>query len=238
MSKFAKILESQEFYPGFLGFFTNPFYFARRALLKNIMDLAPKVSGRVLDVGCGTKPYAKLFGHISYVGLDIDVPHNRESNKADFFYDGKTFPFQDNEFDGAISSEVLEHVFEPEMFFKELNRIIKPNGLLLLTTPFMWEEHEKPHDFGRYSSFGLKAIFEKKGFEIVEQRKTLNDIRAIFQLFNCQIRRALKIFHPKIRLIFYIPLFGVLNSIGSILYFILPSNNDFYIDNIVLARKK
>lgn len=237
MSKLAKILERQEFYPGLVGLFTNPFYFDRQELLKNIRNLAPKVKGRVLDAGCGTKPYAELFKDISYVGLEIDTPENREKAQIDFFYDGKTFPFPDKEFDGALSSQVLEHVFEPNAFLQELNRVLKPNGVLLLTVPFMWEEHEKPYDFGRYSSFGLKSILERNGFEVIEQMKTLNDIRAIFQLLNCQLRKILNFKNKKIKFICYVFCFGALNIMGSILYYLFPKNSDFYIDNVVLAKK-
>lgn len=238
MSKFAKILERQEFYPGLVGLFTNPFYFDRKELLRNIRDLAPKIKGRVLDVGCGTKPYAELFKDIAYVGLEIDTEENRKKTQVDFFYDGKTFPFFDREYDCAISSQVLEHVFEPNLFLKELNRVLKPDGTLLLTVPFMWEEHEQPHDFGRYSSFGLKAILKKNGFEVIEQRKTLNDIRAIFQLLNCWFKKLLKFKNKKIKFICYIFFFGTSNLLGSMLYYIFPKNNAFYIDNVVLARKK
>lgn len=237
MIKLAKILERQEFYPGFMGLFTNPFYFDRKELLRNIQELAPKIKGRVLDVGCGTNPYKELFKNISYVGLEIDTPENRKKSEVDFFYDGKTFPFSNHDFDCAISSQVLEHVFEPDDFLKELSRVLKFGGTLLLTVPFIWEEHEQPYDFGRYSSFGLKAILERNGFEVIEQRKTLNDIRAIFQILNCYLRKFLNFKNKRLKLFLYIIVFGILNILGCFLYFLFPKNNDLYIDNIILAKK-
>ena len=238
MKKISEVLNRQEFYPGFVGFFTNPFYFGRRELVRNVKALAPKRTGRVLDVGCGTKPYSELFKNISYVGLELDTPENRRIKNADFFYNGKKFPFSDGEFDCAISNQVLEHVFEPDLFLKEINRVLKTGGLLLLTVPFMWEEHEEPYDFGRYSSFGLRAILDRNGFKVIEHKKTLNDFRAVFQMINCHFRKLLRFKNSKIRLISHMIVFGALNALGSVLAFVLPKNNAFYIDNVVLAKKK
>jgi hypothetical protein len=128
-------------------------------------------------------------------------------------------------------------MFLNQKCFWESYRVLKKGGRLLLTTPFMWEEHEQPYDFGRYSSFGLRAILERNGFEIIEHRKTLNDFRAIFQLLNCQVRKLVKFRNKKLKFIFYIVCFGILNTLGGIFYFLLPKNDSFYIDNVVLAQK-
>lgn len=56
--------------------------------------------------------------------------------------------------------------------------------MLLITVPFVWDEHEQPHDFARYTSFGLRHLLEKSGFEIIEHRKSVCDIRVVFQLLN------------------------------------------------------
>ena len=65
---------------------------------------------------------------------------------ADRSYDGKTFPFSDGEFDAVLTSEVLEHVFNPDEFLSEINRVLRDDGVLLLTVPFVWDEHEQPFD--------------------------------------------------------------------------------------------
>jgi SAM-dependent methyltransferase len=66
---------------------------------------------------------------------------------------------------------VLEHVFNPDDFLNEVNRVLKPSGKLLLTVPFVWDEHEQPYDYARYSSFGLRSLLEKHGFSIVKHEK-------------------------------------------------------------------
>ncbi len=237
MSKLATILRRQEFFPGFIGLFTNPVYFTRKELLKNIRHFSSKITGKTLDVGCGTKPYKELFSNAKYVGLEIDTPIARANKSADFFYDGKTFPFPDDEFDSVISSEVLEHVFNPVEFLKEINRITKIDGHLLLTVPFIWGEHEQPYDFGRYSSFGIKSLLERSGFSVIEQIKTLNDIRILFQLTNCYARKKLKFRNKKLKLLAYIIVFGLLNILGSLLHKVTPKDNDLYADNVVFAKK-
>jgi len=64
--------------------------------------------GRILDVGCGSKPYQELFGATEYIGLEIE---GSVSKDADYLYAGKVFPFNDEDFDSVFSSQTLEHVF-------------------------------------------------------------------------------------------------------------------------------
>ena len=59
---------------------------------------------------------------------------------------------------------------------------MKPGGMLLITCPFSICEHEVPHDFARYSSFGIKSMLERNGFEIIQQNKTGNSIETVSQL--------------------------------------------------------
>ncbi len=87
-----KYIHSQQFNPGLMGIWLNPFYFARKELHREIGRFAPKIQGRVLDVGCGTKPYCELFLSTSgYIGLEIDTPENRVAKRADFFMTGIRF---------------------------------------------------------------------------------------------------------------------------------------------------
>jgi len=175
-------IQEEQFNPGFLGMFVNPFYFARKGLYAEVRFLSESVRGKTLDIGCGQKPYKHLFEVTEYIGLEIDTLGNRSNKKADYFYDGKIFPFQENTFDTVLSNQVLEHVFNPDEFLSEVHRVLKSQGILLLTVPFVWDEHEQPIDYARYSSFGLKYLLEKHKFEILDQRKSITDIRVIFQL--------------------------------------------------------
>lgn len=228
---------NQYFDPNFIGIFTNPFYIARRGLISEIRKLSNKITGDVIDVGCGEKPYESLFKFNKYIGLEHYSTENRSAKKPDFFYDGNKFPFKNNEFDSAICNQVLEHVFNPDEFILEINRVIKKNGYLLMTVPFVWDEHEQPYDYARYSSFGVRYILEKSGFKIITIRKSVNGVGVIFQLVNAYIfkktRFKLKIF----RILAMLLLMAPINFLGIILNKILPKNDDLYLDNIILAKK-
>ncbi len=236
-TKFRKYIEKQEFNPDITGLLINPFYFARRGLYKNIKELSKFIKGRVLDVGCGQKPYEELFNCEQYIGLEYDSPQNRAVKKADYFYDGTTFPFDGKEFDSAVMNEVLEHVFNPDQFLKELNRVLKDGANLLLTVPFVWDEHEQPYDYARYSSFGIKHLLEKHGFEILEFRKSVDNIGVIFQLINDYIYKLIIKKGKKYEFWLTNFLTAPFNITGIVLAFILPKNKDLYLDNIVLAKK-
>jgi len=228
----------ESFRPGLIGLFTNPFYAARKGLYQNIAATAHLVQGRVLDVGCGQKPYEKLFNSSEYIGLELDTLNNRRSKKADYFYDGHTFPFENASFDTVIINQVLEHVFNPDEFMRQMNRILRLQGGLLLTVPFIWDEHEQPYDYARYSSFGLRHLLEKHGFKIVEQRKSIADVRVIFQIINCYLHNMVANWNIYFKLPAWIVLTSPFNILGEVLYRLLPANQDLYLDNIVFARKE
>ena len=232
--------KKQTFNPGIVGFFTNPFFFARRALYDNLVTLAPHINGEILDVGCGQKPYKHLFNYAKYIGIEVEQEgHDHTNEDVDVYYDGKHIPFENGHFDSAITSQVLEHVFEPDAFLKEINRVLKKDGTLLLTVPFVWDEHEQPYDYARYSSFGLKYLLEKNGFQVVTHIKSLNDTRVIFQLINGYIFKKTIYLrqNPKVNLIVSIIFNAWINIIGLVLGILLPKNNDLYLDNVILAKK-
>ena len=93
-----KINYKESFFPGLLGVFINPFYFARKGLAYNVKELGSNIVGKVLDIGCGTKPYQSVYAADEYVGLEYDTPENRIKKSADYFYDGDTFPFENGRY--------------------------------------------------------------------------------------------------------------------------------------------
>ena len=230
-------VQRQQFNPGFLGLWLNPFYHARRQLRRTIGRTAQHMNGRLMDVGCGRKLYRDLFSSTEYIGLEVDTPENRVNKQADYYYDGKTFPFEDEDFDGIVCNQVLEHVFTPDQFLGELIRVLKPRGLLLLTVSFVWDEHEQPWDYARYSSFGLKSLLEKNGFELLEQHKTNSDVRVLFQLINAYLYKVLWTRRPIVNLFICAIIMAPFNISGLLLYKLLLANQDLYLDQVVLARK-
>jgi SAM-dependent methyltransferase len=229
--------ERQQFVPGWPGLFFNPFYFARQGLLAGLQEFFPSLTGDVLDAGCGSKPYRAFIPAMTYIGMEIDTPRTRESFAADVYYDGINFPFQAANFDAVLCSQVFEHVFTPQDFLAEIHRVLRPGGCLLLTVPFVWDEHEQPHDFARYSSFGLQALLRRAGFTVEAHQKTVPDGRVLFQLLNMYLYKVTFTRHPKINLLLVIMLMGPVNLLGVILGRLLPANPDLYLDNVILARK-
>lgn len=235
--KLKTFFKENSFRPGLIGLLINPFYFARSGLYRNIKDLSAHIAGRVLDVGCGSKPYRGLFVCDEYVGLEIESPQNAEQKSADVFYDGKTIPFPEASFDSVLLNQVLEHIFEPQAFMLEIYRVLKPRGVLLLTVPFVWDEHEQPFDYARYSSFGVSDLIRKSGFQVIEQRKSVDDIRVIFQLLNCYLHKRVARWNPYLKIMAWIAFSSIVNITGEFARLLLPNSPDLYLDNIMLARK-
>ena len=223
--------------PGLVGLFVNPFYFARRELLRAVQSLAPELRGRVLDVGCGSRPYERLVTAREYVGLELDTPENRRTKNADVFYDGRKLPFEDASFDAVICNQVLEHVFEPDAFVSEIARVLRSGGRLLLTVPFVWDEHEQPRDYGRYSSFGLAALLARNGLKVLRQEKTAGDVKALFQLINAYLYKVTVTRSAYANLLLTLVLMAPFNLLGSVLAWVLPRNADLFLDNVVLAER-
>jgi SAM-dependent methyltransferase len=227
----------EQYQPTWLGLAINPFYFARRGLLNELRLHFPALKGEVLDVGCGCKPYGELVPATRYVGLDVDTPFTRKVGCADVFYDGGAFPLADTSFDAVLCSQVLEHVFTPEAFVREIHRVLRPGGRLLLAVPFMWDEHEQPHDFARYSSFGLRALLERSGFEIIDQRKSVADVRAVVQLASAWLFKIVHTRNRWVNLVTQLALIAPINVLGVMAGWLSPRSEDFYLDNVVFARK-
>jgi len=227
----------EQFEPTWLGLLINPFFFARRGLLQGLREFFPQLTGAVLDVGCGSKPYRGFIPATRYVGLEYDTPRARASFSADVYYDGRAFPFPDGSFDAVLCSQVFEHVFAPEEFLREIHRVLRPEGAVVLTVPFVWDEHEQPHDFARYSSFALKALLGRAGFTVVAQRKTMADSRALFQLLNAYIYKVTRTENRVLNWLAMVALMAPINLLGIVFGAVLPGNADLYLDNIVLARK-
>lgn len=232
-----KALIPSEFNPNI----TDPFYLSRIELLCGIKAHALKFKGKLLDFGCGKKPYETLFQNVSeYIGIDFDGEgHIHTNEKIDVIYDGKSIPFPDNTFDGILSTEVFEHIFNPDEIILEIKRVLKNQGLILITCPFSICEHEIPNDYARYSSFAVKFMLQKEGFEIIEFTKTGNAVTTIWQLRITYWQNSI-LFHfkniPVLRTILKKLIYTTFNLSALVFSSILPKSKELYLNNIVLAR--
>ncbi len=146
----------------------DPLHIARQTLYRAMQDKAPYARGRVLDVGCGDKPYRKLFAHVDvYIGIEISP-----NGASDLVANALSLPFRDNSFDTILCNEVLEHVPEPKLLMSEAFRVLKSGGVLILTTPQTWGLHLEPTDYYRYTKYGLRYLAEIAGLEVIEVSPT------------------------------------------------------------------
>jgi SAM-dependent methyltransferase len=149
----------------------NRYNWLAKRLIGNAIALAAGryAQGRLIDIGCGEKPYRDVFA--PYVSEHIGVDHP-DSPHALTFVDvlatADTIPVESSTFDTAVMSELLEHLEEPRAALLEAGRLLKPGGHLIITTPFIWVLHEEPRDFFRYSPHGLRWLLESAGLEVVE----------------------------------------------------------------------
>jgi SAM-dependent methyltransferase len=135
----------------------------------------------MLDYGAGASPYKKYFPNADYRRADITGTASlRYQIQAD-----STIAEADETFDLILSTQVAEHVVNPDIYFKECFRLLKKSGVLILTTHGIWDEHGSPYDFQRWTGEGLRRDLEKAGFN----SEHLN----VYKL-TCGMRAALLIF--------------------------------------------
>jgi ubiquinone/menaquinone biosynthesis C-methylase UbiE len=165
-------------------------------------------SGSLIDIGCGTKPYTNLFS--PYVTVHIGIDHQEtlhDKSNIDRFGTAYELPAEDGEFDCALCTAVLEHLEEPEKALRECYRVLRAGGVAIYSVPFIWHLHEEPRDFYRFSKYGLKYLFEKVGFEIIEINPLSGFWVTFGQLFVYNIYRFNR---GPLKFIPIIPLIGLL----------------------------
>ena len=141
-----------------------------------------------LDLGCGMKPFQSSFVNAKYIGIDVlQSGAEEEMKNADLYYDGTNIPFQDNYFDGILCTQVLEHAIDSDVLVRECYRVLKANGTIVVSVPFIYREHEQPYDFRRFTSFGLRLLLEQKGFKEVVLIKCLSEFETMATLFCCHV---------------------------------------------------
>ena len=138
------------------------------------------LSGNVLDVGCGEMPFRSFLPNgVRYQGLDIEdaAKFGMHQHPDVILFDGTSIPFPANSCDAVLCTEVLEHVANPELLVAEMMRVLRPGGVLLITVPFSARVHHVPHDYCRFTSYGLQQLLT--GFAIVDLLERGNDYAVI-----------------------------------------------------------
>ena len=136
-----------------------------RKMRQTMDEVKEIVSGKLLDVGCGNKPYASIFETRvqQYIGLE----KGRERyERTDVWGDVQALPIRDQTCDTVLCNQVLEHVPQPQFAIDEMARVLRPGGYLILTAPHIWGLHEVPHDYFRFTPYGLRHLAKKSGLTV------------------------------------------------------------------------
>lgn len=190
----------------------DTYYYSSSLLRKLIEKRVPEFLDKnkkykILDYGCGVKPYEYVFENFSdsYTGADIgENPH------ADFsILPGDKLPFKNESFDIVLSSQVLEHVEEVDLYLAECKRVLMKKGLLILTTHGTWQFHSAPVDVQRWTSYGLKKLISDSGFNLLGFFPALGQLALTSQLrltfyhsFVKEVFKPLKIFYYPLSLFY------------------------------------
>ena len=145
----------------------------------NILLASRYAKGKLLDIGCGNKPYKQIFltKVSSYTGIDLN-------NKfADVKGNFLTTKLKRNSFDTVLCTQVLEHTPEPQIFLNKINKVLKKDGILILSVPFTGSLHEIPHDYFRFTKYALDFMLSKAGFKIISLKIEGNWISSLGQDF-------------------------------------------------------
>lgn len=137
-------------------------------LLELLLEARGYLKGRLLDVGCGKRPYALIYDRCVDTSIGTEVvfsPHG--TSAADLICFAEDLPFPDQQFDTILCTEVLEHTRQPVQVMHEVARLLKPGGHLILSVPFIYPIHEAPHDYWRFTAHGLAALCRDAGLELL-----------------------------------------------------------------------
>lgn len=194
------------------------------------------LSGRLVDIGCGEKPYKKMLAPFvtSHTGVDhADTMHGK--SEIDVFGSAYQIPEPEASFDSAICTAVLEHLEEPEAAIRECHRILKPGGHAVYSVPFIWHLHEEPRDFFRFSKYGLRYLFTKAGFEIVE----LNALSGFWVTFGqLLVYNLYRLNRGPIRWLHLLDIPGVLIQMIALILDRIDKTEQWTWMYMVVARKK
>jgi SAM-dependent methyltransferase len=160
-----------------------------RAIREALADPRLELPGaRVLDFGCGSRPYEPWFtaAGARYVGADIDG-----SPEVAVRPDG-TLAAADGEYHGVASFQVLEHVWDLDVYLGEARRVLRPGGWLLLSTHGNWLYHPHPADYRRWTGDGLKREVESRGFELLRMRPVMGPLAWMMVFHNLGAAHALQ----------------------------------------------
>lgn len=207
-------------------------------LYRSLSRLLPGYrGGRILDVGCGKKPYQTWFGDVSeYVGLDVSPGPKVDVVVAP----DELWPLANENFDTVLSTQVIEHADDLEFTLRQMSRVLRTDGTIILSFPFLYNVHGAPYDHRRFTHFGAPKLMQ--GYEILHLETQGGIGSTLVILFLNWIDTALsrsaatKLLKGMLLPVF-IPVSLILNLLGLAMDG-LDRTNSFYSNILLVARKR
>ena len=192
---------------------------------------------RVLDAGAGEARHAAHFAAQRYCAVDLAVgdsswDYTRLAAVADLL----SLPFRDRTFAAAVHIVTIEHLREPGCALAEIARTLEPGGTLLVAAPHEWETHQAPHDYFRFTRFGLAYLLEKAGFEVCELRPA----GGYFRLLARRLLNGLQFFAGGMRWLGFVPaaIFMIPPALILPFFDFLDRDRNFTMGYICTAQKR
>jgi SAM-dependent methyltransferase len=190
---------------------------------------------KILDVGCGNKPYKRIIENYcqveEYIGIDY---YNAKYADIELDLNKEKIPFPDDYFDLILCTDVLEHLYNPIFVINEMRRVVKNNGFLIISTPFLFPIHDKNYDYFRYTDLFYKRLFDEFGDEIILIKKS-NSLFSFPLLIFANFLGGLILPKSPIYPIFWV-FIRILDKLSNKLLKNIFANSSYYI-HIVLAIK-
>jgi UDP-N-acetylmuramyl pentapeptide phosphotransferase/UDP-N-acetylglucosamine-1-phosphate transferase/SAM-dependent methyltransferase len=142
-------------------------WLVHRIVHRYMLDNADRAAGTLVDLGCGRRPYERLLSSKveRYFGVDLNRDRYADGT-IDVVSDLDALGVGTGKADTVLSNQALEHVPEPSQVISEVSRVLKPGGVAIITAPHIWGIHEEPHDYFRFTPFGLRHLAEKSGLQV------------------------------------------------------------------------
>jgi SAM-dependent methyltransferase len=189
------------------------------------------IKGKTVDLGAGNAKYKKILKPQTTEYLTFDII---SGPNIDVVGDILNLPFPENSFDTIVSTQVLEHVTKPWIMVKEIYRVLKPGGKIILSAPFLIPYHADPYDYFRYTKEGMAGLFKDTGFEVIECDKYGGFFSVLSEMFHFALLDPYK---AKNKTRFKLSLMRMVESVASFLDSVFPTKV-IYSNVYIVAQKK
>jgi len=189
----------------------NPWWFPDHLVVnplwRRLQESRRHATGRLLDLGCGNAPYRPWFEVQTTQYVTADFPPVAPQTAV--ACDSSFLPFKADQFNTILCTQMLEHTASPWRVSNEIQRVMLPGGILILSCPQYWPVHEEPHDYFRFTVHGLRALFPAKHWDWLEHHQQ----GSTWAVIGCALWQSFDAFGKLKRLMAFVmnPLFMLLD---------------------------